>query len=147
VSASLYDVSAWVAAVFPSHPAHARAQAALEQATPEEPAAFCRATQISFVRLITTSALLQQYAAPHMTNQSALEVLERLCARPEITEADEPSGIFALWRRMAGVDSPSPKVWMDAYLAAFAIVGGWGLVTLDKDFKNYEPHGLNLHLL
>lgn len=147
MSAFLYDASAWVAAVFPSHPAHGRVQTALEQATPEEPAVFCRATQISFVRLMTTPALLRQYAAPHMTNQSALEVLERLCARPEITEADEPSGTFTLWRRMATRDSPSPKVWMDAYLAAFAIIGGWGLVTLDKDFQNYESHGLNLHLL
>lgn len=145
--ASLYDASAWVAAVFPNHPAHARAQSVLEQATPEEPAAFCRATQISFVRLMTTPALLRQYGALHMTNQSALEVLERLCSRREITEVDEPSGTFDLWRRMAALNSPSPKVWMDAYLAAFAIGGGWSLVTLDKNFKNYEPHGLSLHLL
>jgi predicted nucleic acid-binding protein len=36
---------------------------------------------------------------------------------------------------------------MDAYLAAFAISGGLSFVTLDRDFKRYEAHGLRLRLL
>jgi hypothetical protein len=36
---------------------------------------------------------------------------------------------------------------MDAYLAAFAICGAMRLVTLDKDFQNFESRGLDLHLL
>jgi predicted nucleic acid-binding protein len=36
---------------------------------------------------------------------------------------------------------------MDAYLAAFAITGGLRLVTLDKDFRNYESTGVDLLLL
>ena len=31
-----------------------------------------------------------------------------------------------------------PKVWTDAYLAAFAIAGKFRLVTLDGDFETYE---------
>jgi hypothetical protein len=41
----------------------------------------------------------------------------------------------------------APKLWMDAYLAAFAIAGGMRIVTLDKDFRNFESQGLNLLLL
>lgn len=39
------------------------------------------------------------------------------------------------------------KIWMDAYLAAFAITGRLEFVTLDRDFQAYEPHGLKLRLL
>lgn len=41
----------------------------------------------------------------------------------------------------------SPKIWMDAYLAAFAIAGGLRMVTLDGDFKAFVPQGLDLVLL
>lgn len=36
---------------------------------------------------------------------------------------------------------------MDAYLAAFAIAGGLMLVSLDRDFKNFVPLGLDLVML
>ena len=145
--ATLIDTSAWIAAVFPSHPFHVHAQSALAAATPAEPAGFCRVTEISFLRLSTHPLLLRQYGAEHMTNRAALAQLQRLLARPEITEIDEPLGITALWHQLASRDTPSSKVWMDAYLAAFAITGGLHFVTLDRDFKSYEPNGLQLELL
>jgi len=55
--------------------------------------------------------------------------------------------VFALWRSAAALPSASPKVWMDAYLAAFAISAGMQLVTLDRDFNNFVPLGLDLQLL
>lgn len=47
------------------------------------------------------------------------------------------------------VDTPSasPKVWMDAYLAAFAIRTGLPFASLDADFRRFEAAGLDLHLL
>lgn len=39
------------------------------------------------------------------------------------------------------------NVWMDAYLAAFAIGHAVEFVTLDQDFKRYEKDGLKLKLL
>ena len=52
----------------------------------------------------------------------------------------------------SGLNSPpsppaSPKVWMDAYLAAFAIRAGLPFATLDADFRRFEAAGLDLHLL
>ena len=144
---SLIDSSAWIAAVFPSHPFHESAQAVLQTATASAPAVFCRATQVSFLRLATTPPLLRQYDAEHMTNRAALAELQMLLSRPEISEIDEPPAIAVLWHLLAECDSASPKVWMDAYLAAFAITAGLTLVTFDRGFKNYVEHDLDLYLL
>ena len=51
------------------------------------------------------------------------------------------------WSALAGLSSASPKVWTDAYLAAFAIGHDLELVTIDSDFKNFEKAGLNLKML
>lgn len=147
MAGSLVDSSVWVAAVFPRHPHHHPAQQELSIATSRAPAVFCRATQQSFLRLITTPQILRAYAAEAMTNRSAWKTFELLRAQPGITVRDEPPGSVALWHRLAAGDTASPKVWMDAYLAAFAIAGGLDFVTLDRDFKIYEAHGLRLRLL
>ena len=39
----------------------------------------------------------------------------------------------------------SPKLWMDAYLAAFALAGGCRMVTTDAAFKQFA--GLDLELI
>jgi predicted nucleic acid-binding protein len=41
----------------------------------------------------------------------------------------------------------SPKVWMDACHAAFAIRHEAEFVTFDQDFRNFEKEGLKLRLL
>lgn len=144
---SLVDSSVWVAAVFPPHPHHATAQRFLAQATPRVPAVFCRATQQSLLRLLTTPALLRAYAAGAMTNRSAWTTFELLRSRPGITVRDEPAGTAALWPRLAVRESASAKVWMDAYLDAFAIAGGLELVTRDRDFQVFVGQGLRLRVL
>lgn len=81
-----------------------------------------------------------------LTNRDALVALGALLALPQVTEADEPRGSVVFWRRFASRNTASPKLWMDAYLAAFAQAGGLRLVTLDRDFRAFEPSGLNLVL-
>jgi len=147
VSGLLFDTSAWLAATFEQHPAHSVARQVLRQATPTQTAVFCRATQQSFLRLMSTAALAKTYGVMPLTNRDALITLDNLQALPQVAWRDEPAGIFGLWRTLAALDSASPKVWMDAYLAAFAIAGALRLVTLDKDFKNFLPQGLDLALL
>lgn len=143
----LFDTNVWLAAVFTTHPFHTLAQQALQKASAAEPAVFCRATQQSFLRLASTPALLKVYGAEGFTNRDALVALDALQALPQVRVLGEPSGVFALWRSMAAVPSASPKVWMDAYLAAFAVGGALRMVTLDGDFKNFVTHGLALALL
>lgn len=144
---SLFDTNVWLAAIFTTHPCHGLAQQALQQARPSEPAVFCRSSQQSFLRLASTPTLLKAYGAEGMTNRDALVTLDALQALPQVCVRDEPPGVLALWRACAARDTASPKVWMDAYLAAFAIGGGLRMVTLDRDFKSFVPQGLDLALM
>lgn len=144
---SLFDTNVWIAAIFPTHRFHRQAQATLQEQTPANPAVFCRSTEQSFLRLASTEALLQVYGAVGLTNRHALVVLADLLALPQVCEREEPPGTAALWHRLASRNTASPKVWMDAYLAAFAIEGGLGMASLDHDLKAFERHGLNLILL
>jgi toxin-antitoxin system PIN domain toxin len=147
VPGTLFDTNVWLAAVFPAHPFHSKAQHLLLQTSTAQPAVWCRATQQSFLRLATTPALLKAYGAESMTNRDALYALDAFQTLPQVTFHDEPPGLFALWRSLAGLPSASPKVWMDAYLAAFAIAGGLRMATLDADFKAFVPNGLVLDAL
>ena len=144
---SLFDTNVWIAAIFPTHPFHPVVQQALQQATPAEPAVFCRATQQSFLRLASTPTLLKAYGAEDMTNRDALVALDALQALPQVCTREEAPGVFALWRGLAVAETASPKVWMDAYLAAFAITGGLRLITLDGDFRQFVANGLGLDLI
>ena len=145
--AALFDTNVWLAALFTTHPFHAQAQQALQNASASAPALWCRATEQSFLRLATTPALLTAYGAQGMNNRDALHALDALQALPQVSTLDEAPGTLALWRQLAARDTASPKVWMDAYLAAFAMAGGLRLVTLDRDFKQFAPQGLNLLFL
>lgn len=123
------------------HPVACRWFGALEEG---DTAFFCRATRISFLRLLT------QKIAPDyrpLSNREAWSVLDQLMDDDATGFAAEPEGLDPVWRQLAEQESPSPKVWMDAYLAAFAITGSLRLVTLDKDFRNDVPSGLDLLLL
>lgn len=57
----------------------------------------------------------------------------------------EPPGLEAVWTRLALHDTGSPKLWMDAYPAAFAVTGAFTLVTNDPAFLQFE--GVDLHML
>lgn len=97
--------------------------------------------------MASSPALLKVYGAEGFNNRDALVALDALHLLAQVGWRDEPPGTFALWRTFATHDTASPKVWMDAYLAAFAVAGGLRLVTLDRDFKNFVPQGLDLTLL
>jgi len=147
VPGSLLDTNVWIAAIFTIHPFHEPARQVLRKATPAAPAVLCRSTQQSFLRLASTPALLKAYGAEGLTNRDALLALGALLALPQVCEREEPPGVLALWHRLASRDTASPKVWMDAYLSAFAIAAGLRMISLDQDFKNFVTHGLDLYLI
>jgi uncharacterized protein len=143
----LFDTNVWLAATFPKHIFYPLAQKALAQCTPALPAVWCRSTEQSFMRLASTPSVQRTYDAIGQTNRSVWQALDTLQALPQVSWKGEPPGIFEKWRTLATIDSASPKVWMDAYLAAFAITSGLRMVTLDRDFKNFVPEGLDVSLL
>ena len=97
--------------------------------------------------MVSTPALTVHYGAQGLTNDNALELLERFMASPTVGYRDEPAGLFELWKRLAARPTAAPRTWMDAYLAAFAIAGGIQLITLDQGFSAFEKAGLRLFVL
>ena len=147
MSGFLFDTNIWIAIVFKKHPFHRAAQQKLEQASRSQPAVFCRSTEQSFLRLATNDRVLKFYEVASSTNNAALAMLYKLQAMPQVRADDEPPGTTMLWHSLAATETPSPRVWMDAYLAAFAISGGLQFLTADKDFNAYQRHGLALTLV
>lgn len=144
---ALFDTNIWLAVVFSTHPGHAVARMALQSSTGAEPALFCRSTEQTFLRLLTTPVLLRTYGAEGLSNRDALITLNALQGLPQVRYADEPLGTVVRWHALAARDTASPKLWMDAYLAAFAIAGGLKLLTLDADFRQFIPQGLQATVL
>jgi uncharacterized protein len=68
-----------------------------------------------------------------------------LLALPQVIWLEEPLDLTTYWRRYASLSSASPKVWIDAYLAAFARGHAIPLATLDKDFTHFK--GLSVRYL
>ena len=143
----LFDSNVWLALTFSAHPHHALAKEIFADASAENPACFCRATQQSFLRLATTPVLLHAYGAEGFTNQDAVKLIKTLSSLSTVSTLEEPSGLESRWLELARLPSASPKVWMDAYFAAFAILHEAEFVTLDRDFRNFEKDGLKLRLL
>ena len=142
------DTSVWVAWYFDEHPHHTQAADLLEARSASDAAWLCRATEQSWLRLATTAAVCRAFASPVLTNVHARAVLATWHARPHVRRLDaEPEGTRVLWLELAAIPSASPKVWMDAYLAAFSIRAGLPFATLDADFRRFEAVGLQLNLL
>jgi predicted nucleic acid-binding protein len=121
------------------------ALSAYQQATPAQPACFCRATQQGFLRLASTTAFQRSCNITGLTNRDVLDALRLMMASPSVAYREEPSGVEQVWYRLGALNSASPKVWMDAYLAAFAIAGGLQMVTLDQAFLQFA--GINVTIL
>jgi toxin-antitoxin system PIN domain toxin len=142
----LCDSSVWLALALSRHAHHAAARGWFEAVADPRSVLFCRATQQTFLRLLTNASVLRPYGNPPLTNRQAWEAYQALLADDRIAfRPEEPAGLEAVWRRFAVRGTASPKIWMDAYLAAFALAGGHRMVTTDAAFKQFR--GLDLELV
>lgn len=134
---TLADTNFWLALSLSKHQFHRAVRDWLSK-QPDASVLFCRATQQSFLRLLTTDSVLRLYDLPAMTNAAAWTVYDAFLADRRIRFTNEPSAIDARWKRFTARSSASPKLWMDAYLAAFAISSGHHFVTTDKAFRQFD---------
>ena len=142
----LCDSNVWLALALSKHSHHTVAQKWL--GTVEIPASviLCRATQQAFLRLLTNATVLGLYGNPPLTNREAWSAYDALLADDRIVfRADEPIELEFLWKKLAVRGTASPKLWMDAYLAAFALAGRYRMVTTDAAFRQFQ--GLDLLVL
>ena len=137
---TLGDTNFWLALSLSKHLFHPAARRWFDGQSAPASVQFCRATQQSVLRLLTTESVLRPYGIGPMTNAAAWELYEDLLADRRIAWAAEPeaAAVGARWKLLGAAGAASPKLWMDAYLAAFAIESGQQLVTTDKGFRQFK---------
>src|SRR5438067_195831 len=129
----LPDVNVWLALAFDFHLHHPAARTWYQSTG--DTCCFCRWTQQGFLRLASNRAAFREQA---VSLREAWLLYDALLSDPRIAFADEPRGLEAQWRAYTQRRSFSPKVWSDAYLAAFARAASFELVTFDKGFAQYK---------
>ena len=139
---NLCDTNVWLALAHSGHSHQPPAAAWFQSLGAGDTAEFCRATQTSFLRLLTTPAIVGRHT---LSNDDARACYRLLAADPFVAVCAKPAGLESRWHQFAENPQPAPKRWMDAYLAAFAIDAGLRLVTFDQGFRSYQ--GLDVMLL
>jgi len=138
----LLDINVWLALAFGTHAHHASAKRWFDGLRVGERCFFCRLTQQGFLRLANNSHAFPQFA---VSQDRAWLMYDALLGDSCVDFAPELLELEKHWRPLTQLSSHSPKVWADAYLAAFAIASDWELVTFDKGFHQYK--GLRLTTL
>lgn len=143
---NLCDVNVWLAVALSKHVHHRAALRWLDGVDQRGALIFCRATQQALLRLLTNPAVLGAYGNAPLTNAAAWRIYESFTADDRVAlRAGEPPQLEKQWKRFAVRETASPKLWMDAYLAAFAVTAGLRLVTTDTAFQQFA--GLDLLVL
>jgi len=140
----LADSNIWLALTLSKHSFHRASRAWLDQMKADDLVLFCRSTQQSYLRLLTTAEVLAPYGIAPLSNAEAWAAYEGWLASGCAAFIDEPRGLDSYWKTLAVRETSSPKLWMDAYLAAFAMSGGYRLVTTDKGFKQFKSLDLEV---
>ena len=82
--------------------------------------------------------MLRPYGIEPLENRKAWAAYEAFVADDRILFRDEPDGLETIWKKLGARRTTSPKLWMDAYLAAFVIRAGAQLVTTDTAFTQFS---------
>lgn len=139
----LADVNLWVATLVTEHTHHAAATRWWrDDVVPVgRRIGFCRLTQLGVLRLLSNERVMGSRRLDH---SRAWEVVRRVVAQPGVAFLPEPPGID---QHLAGAcrrGGLSTGFWTDAYLAAFARAGGYGLATFDRGFRRFDELDLIL---
>jgi hypothetical protein len=122
------DSNVWLALIWSRHVHSERARAWFAGAA-EEQFFFCRFTQLTVLRLLTTESVLGKETK---TMAEAWTLWDRVWADPRIAFLPEPDHLEKEFRSRSKTSSRSPKLWADAYLLAFAAASCLKFVTFDR---------------
>lgn len=134
------DANVWLALVWNRHIHSEKAREWFERSS-EEKFLFCRISQITVLRLLTTASVMGNDVRKM---PEAWSLWDKVCADDRVAFVSEPEIIEHEFRRLSALRSPSPKVWADAYLLAFASAAGLKLVTFDRGLGT---RGAEVHVL
>jgi toxin-antitoxin system PIN domain toxin len=125
-------VNVWIALTYEGHVHHAIAARWFANVGDESRVCFCRITQLSLLRLLTTAAVM---GSEVLSQAEAWKVYDHWLGDERVVFLDEPAGLDRIFRAFSRRKQPAPKDWADSYLAAFASASGLTLVTLDRAFR------------
>jgi toxin-antitoxin system PIN domain toxin len=126
------DANVWLALIWSQHVHSEKARSWFEQAS-EEQFFFCRFTQITVLRLLTTDQVMGKHTK---TMSEAWSLWDRVWADTRIAFLPEPDDLEKEFRSRSRLSSRSPKVWADAYLMAFAATSSLKIVTFDRALQS-----------
>ena len=127
-SLSFPDINVWLALLIEDH-IHRPSAVAWWRADRSHRIAFSRFTQIGVLRLLTTSAAMNRRP---LSMAEAWSAHDYLYLDHRVVMLPEPSTLERAFLVAATGDQASPKLWADAYVAAFAEVAGGKVVTFDR---------------
>jgi uncharacterized protein len=130
-SLSFPDVNVWLALTLENHAGRVAALEWWDAAGGT--IAFLRFTQVSFLRLLTTSSAMD---GKPLTMAKAWSVYDRLFTDDRLALFPEPPGLEKAFRKLSSSGTPSPKVWADALLLASAQEHGGQFVTFDRALRS-----------
>jgi uncharacterized protein len=126
------DSNVWLALIWSRH-IHSEKARSWFAAAAEEQFFFCRFSQLTVLRLLTTESVLGDETK---TMSEAWALWDRVWADPRIAFLPEPDLLEKEFRARSKISSRSPKLWGDAYLLAFAAASGLKLVTFDRALRS-----------
>ena len=84
---------------------------------------------MGLLRLLTNETVMGNDV---LSSRNAWRTYQTILADERIQFAPEPFALEQEWKKLTAHDRATPKLWTDAYLAAFARAGGMQFVTLDR---------------
>ena len=138
----LCDVNVLLALATDRHAAHTAAVRWLDD-VPAGGATICRIAQTGLLRLLNNPAVMRE----DVLDTTACWGLWRRFLEDERIHfiPTEPPSLDAAFERFTSGRMFTPKLWTDAYLAAYAQVSGLVLVTFDHGFRQFDS--LACHVL
>jgi len=128
---TLPDINVWVALASDRHVHHGLARdwfSAIRGAG----SAFCRVTQMGFLRLLTNSRVMGDDV---LNQRQAWSVYEQLARDPRVVFALEPPNIEPVWKKLTQSAFAVTGLWTDAYIAALARLHNFHVVSFDRGFR------------
>jgi toxin-antitoxin system PIN domain toxin len=126
------DANVWLALLWSRHVHSEQAREWFERSADEQ-FFFCRFTQITVLRLVTTKEVMGK----DTKNMSeAWNLWDKIWSGKRIAFLPEPDGLETEFRKRSRLTRLSPKVWADAYLLAFTSIVVVRLVTFDRALES-----------
>ena len=130
----LPDVNVWIALAADKHVFHPAARSWFAKLH-DERVAFCRLTQLGFLRLLTNKHVMQDEV---MNPAGVWQAYRSLRSDRRIGYLAEPDALRETWDAFTEGALSSSNLWTDAYLCAFAQTAGLTFVTFDAGIPTRE---------